>query len=292
VTLESRKFDAHELWRAVETEGVKQMAIVGDAFAKPMLRALEERESQGQPYDIATLGLIVSSGIMWTAEVKEALLERGNIILYDALSASEGIGFATNVTLPGTEVKTAKFSVGPRTKVFTEEGREIEPGTGEVGMLAVGGAIPLGYYKDEAKTAETFRAFGGERWSIPGDFATVETDGTVTLLGRGSVCINTGGEKVYPEEVEEAVKTNPSVLDCNVVGVADEKWGEAVTAVLALRDGASASDDELRATAKAHLADYKRPKHFVVVDEIVRGPSGKADYKWAKSVAEKALAER
>ncbi|MBI2168110.1 MAG: AMP-binding protein, partial [Actinobacteria bacterium] len=290
VTLEGRKFDAHELWRAVEKEGVRQMAIVGDAFAKPMLRALEEAEAKGNPYDVSSVQLIISSGVMWTAEVKQALLERGSFILYDALSASEGIGFATNVTMPGSEVKTAKFSVGPNTKVFAEDGREIEPGSGEAGMLAVGGAIPLGYYKDEDKSAATFREFGGRRWSVPGDFASVEADGTVTLLGRGSACINTGGEKVYPEEVEEAVKTHPAVLDCNVVGVPDEKWGEAVTAVLSFHDGETAEDASLREAAAEHLADYKRPKHFVVVDEVVRGPSGKADYKWAKSVAEKELA--
>ena len=292
VTLESRKFDAHELWRTVEREGVKQMAIVGDAFAKPMLRALEEAESQGHPYDISSVGLMVSSGVMWTAEVKQALLERGNIILYDALSASEGIGFATNVTMPGSDVKTAKFMVGSNTKVFTEDDREIERGSGEIGMLAVGGAIPLGYFKDDAKTGATFREIGGRRWSIPGDFATVEADGTVTLLGRGSVCINTGGEKVYPEEVEEAVKIHAGVVDCNVVGVPDEKWGEAVTAVVAGRAGETLSEDDLRAEVSHHLADYKRPKHYVVVDEIVRGPSGKADYRWAKSVAEKELAGR
>ncbi len=292
VTLENRNFDAHELWSVVQREGVKQMAIVGDAFAKPMLVALEEAEERGEPYDVSSVQLIISSGVMWTAEIKQALQERGDMILYDALSASEGIGFATQVTVPGSDVKTAKFMVGANTKVFTDDGEEVEPGSGEIGMLAVGGAIPLGYYKDEAKTAETFREIGGSRYSIPGDYATVEVDGAVTLLGRGSVCINTGGEKVYPEEVEEAVKAHPAVVDCTVVGLPDEKWGEAVTAVLSVKDREGVDDAEILETVRGRLAGYKRPKNLVVVDEIRRGPSGKADYKWAKSVAEKDLASR
>lgn len=293
VTLESRRFDPAELWETVERERVRQMAIVGDVFAKPMLRELEEAEARGRPYDCSSLQLLVSSGVMWTSEVKEALVERTGAICYDALSASEGIGFATSVTGPGSESRTARFKVGEHTKVLTEDGREVEPGSGETGMLAIGGPIPLGYYKDEAKTAETFRELGGTRYSIPADYATVEADGTVTLLGRGSVCINTGGEKVYPEEVEEVVKAHPSVVDCVVVGLPDERWGEAVTAVVSLREGAGELHrDDLLEVSRGRLAGYKRPKHVVPVDEIRRGPSGKLDYGWARSVAEQRVADR
>jgi fatty-acyl-CoA synthase len=292
VTLEERTFDPHELWHTVQRERVTSIAIVGDAFAKPMVRALEEAEERGAPYDLSSLQLVISSGVMWTAPVKQALLDRGGMILYDSLGASEGVGFATSISAPGGAVKTATFTVGEHATVLTDDDRHVEPGSGEVGMLAVSGPIPVGYYKDEDKTARTFRIVADKRWSIPGDFATIEADNTITLLGRGSVCINTGGEKVYPEEVEEAVKSHPAVADCNVVGVPDEKWGEAVTAVVALRTDAHASEADILEGARAHLAGFKRPKHVVIVPEIPRGPAGKADYKWARSLAEKHLAGR
>jgi fatty-acyl-CoA synthase len=284
VTLENRHFDAHELWQTVQRERVTQMAIVGDAFAKPMVRALEEAEAQGEPYDVSSLGLIISSGVMWSTETKQALMARGNIICFDSLGSSEGVGFAGSISAPGSDPKTAKFTIGTSTKVFTDDGREIEPGSDEVGMLAVGGNIPVGYYKDERKSEATFRTINGERWSVPGDFARVEADGTIVLLGRGSACINSGGEKVYPEEVEEAVKLHPAIADCLVVGVPDDRFGEAVTAVVARRDGASVTGAELAAALDA-LARYKRPRRFVFVPEIRRGPNGKADYKWAKEQA-------
>jgi 3-oxocholest-4-en-26-oate---CoA ligase len=284
VTLVGRHFDAHELWATVQRERVTQMAIVGDAFAKPMLRALEEAEANGAPYDLSSVELIISSGVMWSAEVKHGLMQRGAFICYDSLGSSEGVGFAGSISAPGAEQKTAKFTIGARTKVFNDQGIEVVPGSGEVGRLAVGGNIPLGYYKDQAKSDATFLVIGGTRWSVPGDFASVETDGTITLLGRGSVVINSGGEKIFPEEVEEAVKVHPAVADCLVVGVPDERFGEAVTAVVSLRPGTHATPDELGAALEA-LARFKRPRRFVIVDQVVRGPNGKADYKWAKTVA-------
>jgi fatty-acyl-CoA synthase len=283
-TLVNRHFDPHELWQTVERERVTQMAIVGDAFAKPMLRALEEAEAEGKHYDLSSLQLIISSGVMWSAEVKHGLMERGNFICLDSLGSSEGVGFAGSISAPGAEQKTAKFTIGAGTKVFTDDGREVTPGSGETGRLAVGGHIPVGYYKDESKSAATFVVIDGKRWSIPGDFASVEADGTIVLLGRGSVVINSGGEKVFPEEVEEAVKLHPDVVDCLVVGVPDERFGEAVTAVLAVRDGVEATDDDIHRALEG-LARYKRPRRFVFVPEIVRGPNGKADYKWAKDAA-------
>jgi 3-oxocholest-4-en-26-oate---CoA ligase len=284
VTLVGRHFDPDELWETVQRERVTQMAIVGDAFAKPMLRSLEEAEARGTPYDISSLQLIISSGVMWSAEVKHALMQRGNFICLDSLGSSEGVGFAGSISTPGTEPKTARFSIGANTKVFTLQGKEVVPGSGETGRLAVGGYIPVGYYKDESKSEATFLVIDGQRWSVPGDFATVETDGTVTLLGRGSVVINSGGEKIFPEEVEEAVKVHPAVADCLVVGVPDERFGEAVVAVVSLRPGEEASADELTAALEP-LARFKRPRRFVITDEVVRGPNGKADYKWAKKQA-------
>jgi len=284
VTLAGHHFDPHELWQVVERERVTQMAIVGDAFAKPMLRALEEAESEGKPYDISSVQLVISSGVIWSAEVKQALMQRGSFLCFDSLGSSEGVGFANSISAPGAEAVTAKFSIGPHARVFTEDGREVVPGSGEVGLLAVGGNIPLGYYKDDRKTAETFRTFAGQRWSVPGDFARVESDGTIVLLGRGSVVINSGGEKIYPEEVEEAVKRHPAVEDCLVVGVPDDRFGEAVTAVVALRPGSGATAEELGAALES-LARYKRPRHYVFVPEVARAPNGKADYKWAKEAA-------
>jgi len=249
-----------------------------------MVRALEEAEAKGEPYDLSSLQLIISSGVMWSPETKQALMQRGHFLCLDSLGSSEGVGFAGSISAPGSEAKVAKFTIGAHTKVFTDDGRAVEPGSGEVGMLAVGGHIPVGYYKDERKSHATFRTVNGERWSIPGDFARVEADGSIVLLGRGSVVINSGGEKIYPEEVEEAVKAHPDVVDCLVVGVPDERFGEAVTAVVACRDDAAVSAGDL-AGALESLARYKRPRNFVFVGEIVRGPNGKADYKWAKERA-------
>jgi len=286
VTLESRHFDPHELWQVVQRERVTQIAIVGDAFAKPMLRALDEAEARGEPYDLSSLLLVISSGVMWSESVKRELIARHPVIAYDSLGSSEGVGFANAITTADSKGETAKFSVGPDTKVFTDDGREVKPGSGEVGNLAVGGHIPVGYYKDPEKTAATFRVVDGKRYSIPGDYATVEADGTITLLGRGSVSINSGGEKIFPEEVEEAVKQHPAVADAVVVGVPDERFGEAVTAVVALAPGRTTDEGEIAgAVERSGLARFKRPKHVVVVDAVPRGPNGKADYAWAREAA-------
>jgi acyl-CoA synthetase (AMP-forming)/AMP-acid ligase II len=290
VTLEHRHFDPDELWQVVGRERVTQMAIVGDAFAKPMVRALEQAEESGTPYDLSSLLLVISSGVMWSAPVKRALMDRQGLFCFDSLGSSEGVGFASNVTGPGQDVETAKFTIGPRTKVLTEEGREVAPGSGELGMLSLGGHMPAGYYKDEAKSASTFRVYDGVRYSVPGDWATVEADGTITLLGRGSVCINSGGEKIYPEEVEEALKANGGVHDCLVVGVPDDRFGEVVTAVVAPEPGATLDAEQLKETVVESLARFKRPRHVVLVDAIPRGPNGKADYQWAKRTATEQLA--
>jgi fatty-acyl-CoA synthase len=290
VTLEQRNFDAHELWRAVQDAGVTQMAIVGDAFGRPMVRALEEAEARGEAYDLSSVVVIISSGVMWTAEVKEALMARGQFICLDSLGSSEGVGFANQISLPGAKATTATFQIGEHTRVLTEDGREVQPGSDEIGLLALGGPIPLGYYKDDAKTAATFRTFGGRRYSIPGDWARVASDGTVELLGRGSVSINTGGEKVFPEEVEEAVKLHPSVVDAVVVGVPDDRFGETIAAVVSVQG--TVSESEIADEVRGRLAGFKRPRHVVIVDDVPRGPNGKADYGWAKRLAAERAGDR
>jgi fatty-acyl-CoA synthase len=284
VTLEGRHFDPHELWRVVGSERITQMAIVGDAFAKPMVAALDEAAARDDAYDLSSLVLVISSGVMWSAPVKQALMQYQPVFCLDSLGSSEGVGFASNLTAPGQPVATAEFTIGAQTKVLTEDGRPVEPGSGERGMLALGGFLPSGYYKDEAKSAGTFRVFDGVRYSVPGDWATVEADGRIMLLGRGSVCINSGGEKIYPEEVEEALKALDGVRDCLVVGVPDDRFGESVAAVVSIYADASLEPADVEA-AGSHLARYKRPRHIVMVDEIPRGPNGKADYRWAKDTA-------
>jgi 3-oxocholest-4-en-26-oate---CoA ligase len=293
VSLVKRSFDAHELWSLVQRHRVMMVVIVGDAFARPMVRALEEAEAAGKPYDISSLMVVVSGGVMWTAAYKKAFLDRGVPMLIDGLGSSEATGIGMMMTPAGSDPTTARFQLNPTTKVFTEDGREVQPGSEEVGLLAVGAAsgIPLGYYKDEAKTAATFKVIDGVRYSIPGDWAKVEADGGITLLGRGSVCINTGGEKVFPEEVEEAIKLHPTVEDCTVVGVPDEAWGEIIVAVVAVNSGAASDAAELIAAARTRLAAFKAPKHVVFVERVVRSPAGKADYRWAKDTARQALGQ-
>ncbi len=291
VNLESRSFDAHELWSATERERATQHVIVGDAFARTMLRALEEREREGRPYDLSSMRFMMSSGAMWTSEVKQALLDWHDFTLIDAMGSTEG-SMATQITRRGRASQTAKFKMSPTTRVFSEDGREIEPGSGEAGMVAAGGHVPLGYYKDAKKSATTFKTIAGERFSFPGDWAIVEADGTLTLLGRGSGCINTAGEKVYPEEVEEVVKQHPDVLDCLVVGVDDEKFGQRVTGVAAIRPGRSVDERALQEFARTKLAAFKVPKQLFVVAEVKRAPNGKADYTWAEKFVLESLGRR
>ena len=285
VSLEGRHFDPHELWRAVERHRVQMCCIVGDAFARPMIAALEEAERRGTPYDISSLTMIVSGGVMWSGANKQPFLDRGVGMLVDGLGSSEATSIGMQITTPGMDVTTAKFQLSPTTRVITEDGRDVAPGSGEIGLLLVGGAVPAGYYKDEAKTEKTFREIDGVRYAIPGDWARVETDGTITLLGRGSVCINTGGEKVFPEEVEEALKLHPTVEDVVVVGVPDERWGEAIAALVATRADAPRDAAVLIAHTRERLAAYKSPKHIVWVERLVRSPAGKADYRWARATA-------
>jgi fatty-acyl-CoA synthase len=283
VTLRSAGFDPVELWDAVDKHRVQQIVIVGDAFAKPMLRVLDEAPDR---YDLSCLLTIVSSGLMWSVEVKQGLLRHlPQATMVDSFGSSEAVGFGLSMMTAEGEVETAKFQIGDNVKVFTPEGREIVPGSGEVGMIARGDPLPDGYYKDQAKTDSTFKVINGVRYSIPGDFCSVEADGTITLLGRGSGCINTAGEKVFPEEVEEVLKLHPDVEDALVVGVPDDKWGQSVTGVVELRGGAALDEVALREHVRKHLAGYKTPKRILAVPRMFRAPNGKSDYKSARNLA-------
>ena len=294
VTLTNRKFDPHELWETVQRTGCSMISIVGDVFCRPMVEGLDEAADRGEPYDLTSVRSVTSSGVMWSQGIKDRLLaharaQNSPMVTNDTLGASEGVGFAGKESSGDGDTETATFTLGPNAAVFTEVGERVQPGDGQTGLLAVNGPIPLGYYGDPAKTAETFRVFEGTRWSVPGDWASIGADGMVTLLGRGSVSINTGGEKVYPEEVEEALKVLPEVVDCNVVGVPDPQWGAAVTAVVELVDGSDLSDADLVDALRSSLSGYKLPKNIVRVDAVFRGPNGKADYKWATKAAHEAL---
>ena len=285
LTLAERSFSGTALFDCVERHRASHLTIVGDAFSRPMLEALEEARDRGEPFDLSSIFLILSSGVMWSAPIKQALLSHDpRMRLMDSLGSSEGVGFAAKLENDPKRATTARFALGEFTKVIDEAGREVVPGSGERGRLALGGPLPRGYYKDPDKSEETWPTIRGRRYSIPGDFATVESDGSIVLLGRGSACINSGGEKIYPEEVEEALKLHPAVLDCNVVGVPDERWGQAITAIVALADS-NVTDDRLIATVKETLAGYKAPKHIVRVDQILRSPNGKSDYRWATRTA-------
>jgi fatty-acyl-CoA synthase len=270
----------------VEDHRVTDLVIVGDAFARPILAALDDAEKRGTPYRIESLKQISSSGVMWSQEIKQGLLRHHDMVLADLMGSTEG-GMGSSVTTREATASTAKFELSDGVAVITDDDRMVQPGSGEMGKIATSAFVPLGYYKDEEKSAATFREVNGVRYSFPGDYATVAADGTITLLGRGSVCINTGGEKVFPEEVEEAVKRHSLVEDCLVVGLPDERFGERVVAVTSLREAAEVAAEDIITFAADHLAGYKLPRQILIADAVRRAPNGKADYKWAKAYAEK-----
>jgi len=286
VLLDTPRLDPAAVWSAIEREHVRVCTIVGDAFARPLLGALDAEPDR---WDLSALQAITSSGVTWSPETKRGLLAHlPKVTLIDSLGASEGIMTRTE-TRASDDIAPARFKAGDRIVVVTDDGDVVQPGDERVGMLGVGGPIPLGYYKDAEKTAATFRTVEGRRYSIPGDYATVDPDGTIRLLGRGSACINTGGEKVYPEEVELALRSHPEVFDCVVVGVPDARWGEMVVALVQPASDAALAETDLAAHCHATLAGYKVPKHFVSVDSLQRSPAGKADYKLLRNVAEEAI---
>jgi 3-oxocholest-4-en-26-oate---CoA ligase len=285
------KFDATEVWRTIAREKVNSILIVGDAMGRPLIEALADLESRGEELDLSAFLSLSSSAAVFSPTVKERFLDRfPDLVITDSIGATES-GFNGIITVgkDNTAMKGGGPTVapGPDTVVLDNDLRPVAPGSGVVGKVARGGNIPLGYYKDPKKTAETWiTAADGKRYAMPGDFATVESDGSITLLGRGSVCINTGGEKVFPEEVEHALKAHPDVFDAVVVGVPDERWGQKVAAVVQPREGKQPDLAALDHHCRSYIAGYKVPRELHVVDEIVRSPSGKPDYPWAKRLAE------
>ena len=286
VLLAGRRFDPVELLNLVQREGVTQLSMVGDAFARPIVAELEQAASAGHPYDLSNLGRIVSTGATTSAEMKRGLLRAAPAAtIIDMIGASEGGPFAIAITAPGQEpLDTAKFMATPATVVFDDVTWEpILWGTGRAGVLAAAGPGPESYFRQPEASAKVFRVIDGVRYSMPGDYATIDADGQVHLLGRGSVCINTGGEKVYPEEVEVAARSHPGVVDCVAVGMPDPRFGERVVLVASRSPGGDASAAEVIAHVKERIADYKAPREVCFVDEVYRSPSGKADYRWARN---------
>jgi acyl-CoA synthetase (AMP-forming)/AMP-acid ligase II len=285
------RFDAELVWRTIEREGVNSVLIVGDAMGRPLIESLEELEAAGEEIDLSSLLSLSSTAAVFSPTVKERFLARfPNLVITDSIGATES-GFNGLITVgkDNTAMKGGGPTVapGPDTVVLDDNLEPVAPGSGVTGKVARGGNIPIGYYKDEEKTKATWiTAADGKRYAMPGDFATVEADGTITLLGRGSVCINTGGEKVFPEEVEQALKAHPDVFDAVVVGVTDERWGQKVAAVVQPREGRDPQLDDLDKHCRDYIAGYKVPKELHLVGEIVRSPSGKPDYPWAKQLAE------
>ncbi len=274
------RFDPAAVWRLVERERVNVMSIVGDAMARPLAEELEAR-----PADTSSLLVLSSAGAIFSTTVREELHRLlPNVMLLDNFGASE-TGFQGRGTPDSSPEAGLKFQMNGHTLVLDDRLRPVAPGSGVVGRLALCGHVPLGYHGDPVKTREVFAEVDGVRWVMPGDMATPNADGTITVLGRGSVCINTGGEKVFPEEVEAALKSHPDVFDAVVVGVRDERWGERVAAVVAPRPGRELGLEELRRHCEPRLAGYKLPRSLVCVTEVTRSPSGKPDYGWAQRVA-------
>jgi len=283
VLLPSRSFDAEELLDELARHRVFSVTVAGDVFIRPMLDALGREPGR---WDLSTLRYITSSGAMWSAAAKRELLSHlPRVKLVDGLASTEGAAFADSVSTADAVSETGSFKLTERAVVLDDAGDPVVPGSGTVGRLCSKGVLPLGYYKDPERTAATFPVINGVRYAVTGDYATVSGDGTIHLLGRGSVCINTGGEKVYPEEVEEVVKEHPSVADAVVVGVPDPRFGESVVAVVEAAPGATLDAEAVIAYAKSKLAGYKAPRSLMVVESIERTPSGKVDYRRLKDLA-------
>ena len=284
ITIPEIGLNPEKILSEISITGANNLVIVGDAFAKPLLRELDAGKEKAEPYDISSLNIIISSGVIWSAEVKQGILEHHDVKLFDSMGSSEG-GMASSVSSRKKSVKTAKFKINPDVIVLGDDGAIVEPGSGIRGLVGTSGMVPQGYYKDPVKSAQTFKEVHGKRYSFPGDYALVEEDGSITLLGRGSNCINSAGEKIYPEEVEEALKLNINIDDVLVVGVDDEKFGQKVVAVASFNEGMGIEEHALREETKKHLSSYKVPKNIKFVDKVNRAPNGKADYKWAAELA-------
>ncbi|OBI46913.1 acyl-CoA synthetase [Mycobacterium sp. E796] len=283
-TVLTPEFNADEVWRTIHDHKVNMLFFTGDAMARPLLDALDKQND----YDLSSLFMLGSTAALFSPSIKERLLELlPNRVITDSIGSSEtGFGGTSIVAKDAPHSGGPRVTIDHRTVVLDEDGNEVKPGSGVRGFIAKKGNIPVGYYKDEKKTAETFRTINGVRYAIPGDWALVEEDGTVTMLGRGSVSINSGGEKIYPEEVEAALKGHPDVFDALVVGVPDPRYGQHVAAVVQARPGARPSLAELDSFVRSEIAGYKVPRSLWLVDEVKRSPAGKPDYRWAKEQTE------
>jgi acyl-CoA synthetase (AMP-forming)/AMP-acid ligase II len=283
IVLQARpeRLDPEDVWGTIERERVNFVTLVGDAFARPLLDGLARRR-----YDLSNVFVIGSGGAILSPHYKQALLEHmPQATVVDGFGASETGAHGSHATRSGDAAQTGTFAMASTVVLREDLSGELAPGTDETGFIARSGHVPLGYYKDAAKTARTFPVIGGQRYAVPGDHARLQADGSVLVLGRGSVSINTGGEKVYPEEVEQVLRRHPAVYDAVVVGTPDERFGEQVTAVVQPRPGMRPERDELVEFASQHLARYKLPRTLVLVDDLVRSPSGKPDYRWARARA-------
>lgn len=283
-TVLAPEFNADEVWRTIHKHKVNLLFFTGDAMARPLVDALVK----GNDYDLSSLFLLANTAALFSPSIKEKLLELlPNRVITDSIGSSEtGFGGTSVVAAGQAHGGGPRVRIDHRTVVLDDDGNEVKPGSGMRGVIAKKGNIPVGYYKDEKKTAETFRTINGVRYAIPGDYAQVEEDGTVTMLGRGSVSINSGGEKVYPEEVEAALKGHPDVFDALVVGVPDPRYGQQVAAVVQARPGCRPSLAELDSFVRSEIAGYKVPRSLWFVDEVKRSPAGKPDYRWAKEQTE------
>jgi acyl-CoA synthetase (AMP-forming)/AMP-acid ligase II len=280
------QFDPHEIWRVIERRKVNVVILTGDAMARPLIEAYAEGG-----FDASSVFAISSSAALFSPAVKEQYVkELPGVMVTESIGSSEtgftGIGLVTGDAGPADG---PRVHPGPQTIVIDDCGRPAAPGT--VGRLARGGHVPIGYYKDPVKTAELFVEVDGVRYSMPGDFARLESDGTITLLGRGNACVNTGGEKVFPDEVEGALKSHPDIFDAIVIGVPDERLGQRVAALVQPRPGRTPDLAEVEAHVRQQVAGYKVPRTVWQVEEIVRSPSGKADYRWAHQYAEQHATE-
>ena len=283
VTLERTRFDADVTLAAIEQTHGTVLAIVGDAFGRPLVEALDLRSTTGAPYDTSSVLVVCSAGVAWSADTKRRLLDHmPRATLVDACGSTEGGTYGVSIVHHGDDVSTARFTRAPGTIILDVHGQEAA--VGEMGMIAAV-TQTSGYYKHPEKTAATFRTIDGERYVVPGDLGRIEPDGSITLLGRGSSVVNTGGEKVHPEEVEAVLKSLPQVVDAIVVGIPDARLGQAVAAVVQPAPGASLSALDLESAVREHLAGYKAPRRIVLVDEIPRSPNGKADLARARDLA-------
>jgi fatty-acyl-CoA synthase len=283
-----RALDPDDIWRMVEREKIVTLSIVGDAFARPLIDQLEKKS-----YDVSTLKILGSGGAILSPPLKSAFIEKvPGVMIFDGFGSSETGAQGSTVSMAGMEVKQGSFKMDDQTVLLDEAmTRTLGPGDeGVLGWVARMGHVPLGYLGDEAKTKRTYPVIDGVRYAVPGDRAQIGEGGEIVVFGRDSVCINSGGEKIFAEEVELALKHHPRVYDTVVTGTPNERWGEQVTALVVLRPGERPTEEALRETAAQHIARYKLPKAFVFVDALVRAPSGKPDYRWAKETARKALA--